>query len=308
MRTFLLLVITSFCYQHISAQALFYESFDYVEYLLDDDVYSWTSVNASSPLGTASEFSWFQADMSMGIDAHMGPEANGYIQADRYATSATTGGTISNWLITPVLYLFNGDSVRFHAISHNNLERPDKIEVRVSTLGSESVMPTSASDVGSFTYLIGVINPDMSTTGFPSVANGDAWRLYRFLVAGFPNGGECRVAIRYVVNNAGSSGPNGSAIGIDEFYIVGPDGYVGTYKDIEIQTLRCYPNPTTSLLYVPATLKQVRILSADGRTQLTRDRLQSNEALDVVHLANGIYTMIGLNDDGTQTVLRFIKQ
>lgn len=308
MRTFLLLLFSSFFYHHSSAQALLYESFDDVEYLLDDDVYSWTSVNASSPLGTASEFSWFQADMSMGIDAHMGPESHSYMQADRYSTSATTGGTISNWLITPVLYLYNGDSVRFHAISHNNLERPDKIEVRVSTLGAESVLPTSASDVGSFTYLIGVINPDMTPTGFPSVANGDSWKLYRFLVAGFPNGGECRVAIRYVVNNAGSLGPNGSAIGIDEFYIVGPEGYVAIEKAMEQQGLRCYPNPTTSNVYVPAPLKQVRIVSADGKTHLTRDRLQNNEALYVAHLANGIYTMIGLNDEGTQTVLRFIKQ
>jgi hypothetical protein len=308
MRTFLLLFISSIFYHHTSAQALFYESFDDIEYLLDDDVYSWTSVNASSPLGTPSESSWFQADMSMGIDALMGPEPNDYIQADRYATSATTGGTISNWLITPVLYLHNGDSVRFHAISHNNLERPDKIEVRVSTLGAESVLPSSATDVGSFTYLIGVINPDMSSTGFPSVANSDTWKLYRFLVAGFPNGGECRVALRYVVNNAGSAGPNGSAIGIDEFYIVGPEGYVGTDKIEEKQMLRCYPNPTTSHIYVPSNLKQVRILSVDGKAQLMFDRLQSNEAIDVSSLTNGIYNIIGLNDEGTQTVLRFIKQ
>ncbi|HEY8403817.1 MAG TPA: choice-of-anchor J domain-containing protein [Flavobacteriales bacterium] len=308
MRTFLLLLMTLSGYATASAQALFHEPFDYVEFLFGEDINSWRSINVSSPLGTPSEYSWFQADMSMGIHAHMGPEEHCYIQADRYATSAATGGTISNWLISPVLYLFNGDSVRFHAISHNNLERPDKIEVRVSTLGAESIMPTSATDVGSFNYLIGVINPDMTTTGFPSVANGDAWKLYRFPVAGFPNGGECRVAIRYIVNNAGSSGPNGSAVGIDEFYIVGPDGYIGTEKTINHQLLHCYPNPAASHIAMTASLQQVRILSVDGQVQFIRERVQSNETIDVTHLAPGIYTIVGHKDDDTPVVMRFIKQ
>lgn len=304
-------LLSLLCFLSIKAsysQGIFYESFDYVNEVAGDELYEWKIINTSDPLGTDSDECWYQADMSMGINAHMGPEANSYIQADRFSTSATTGGTISAWLISPLLFASNGDSVRFHAISHSSDNRPDKIEVRISTLGAESVMPTSANDVGSFNILIGVINPDLTASGFPSVNNGDNWQLYRFLVAGFSFGEECRIAIRYIVNNAGAQGPNASAVGIDEFYLVGPEGYVGVEESKTAQAFKLYPNPTTDNFRIPVNLTDLQVIDLNNRVILNQNVMNAQAALNVSGLNSGIYIVKGKMEDGSIVHSRLIKQ
>lgn len=310
MKRFILVLIAFLSISFANAQLYFYESFDFVNEVISDDTpYNWKVVNASSPLGTSSAESWYQADMSMGINAYWGNEENSYIQADRFATSATTGGMISNWLISPSLILSNGDSVRFHAISYDSANHPDKIEVRISTLGEESILPTSANDVGSFNILIGAINPDLNTADFPSVNNGDFWSLYRFLVGGIGFGVNARVAIRYVVSDAGSEGPNGSAIGLDEFYIVGPEGYLSVPPSKNVSEFAVFPNPAHNHIFLPQENIQngkITIYNINGHAVYQSEDIKQNNRIDISFLNRGMY-ILQSTSNGISQSSRFIK-
>jgi len=308
MKRIILIALTLKFVISASAQLIYHEHFDFVEGLIGESDYEWRFLNVSNPLGTVSEESWYQADLSMGITAYMGEHQYSYIQADRFSTSATTGGTISNWLIAPMVILSDGDSVRFHAISHDNAARPDKIEVRISPLGSNTVYPTSANDIGSFNILIGVINPDLTTSGFPAVTNDQTWTSYRFPVAGINFGNECRVALRYSVPNAGSQGPNGSAIGIDEFYMVGPQGYVSVDEIKTNKTIQAFPNPTADNVRINYNLSDLQIIDINGRVVFYQGIATNQTILNISSLSAGIYILKGKCEDESIVYTKLIKQ
>lgn len=311
MKKFLLAILLFVGTLSLSSQVYYYETFDFVEGIIGEEFYDWKLVNASSPLGTASAESWYQADMTMGINAYAGLEPNCYVQADKFSTSATTGGTISNWIISPMVTLSDGDSVRFYAISYDNLHRPDRIEVRVSTLGMNSIYPTSANDVGSFTTLIGVINPDQTTDGFPSVQNGQTWEWYHFVVSGIDFGNDARVALRYYVEEAGSQGPNGSAIGIDDFFILGPEGWTTVDESNHNNQIKVYPNPANDFIRIATENNsppdKVEILDMNGRTINEVSSILNRQTIDVSNLSQGIYALRITTTDKKVTTSRFVK-
>lgn len=291
------------------SQVFIYETFDYVAGIIGNEVYDWRIVNASEPAGTGT---WTQADMTMGIGAYIGLEPNCYMQVDKFSTSAATDGTISTWILSPELILSDGDSVRFHTVSYDNGNRPDRLEVRVSTLGINSVLPTSAEDVGSFTTLIGVINPTLSATGYPSILNGQGWTDYRFVVSGIDFGNYCRVALRYYVENAGSQGPNGSAIAIDELYITGPEGFVNVEHVGQAASVTVYPNPAEEQLrfrtHGGAAIKELEIVDLNGRVVLSVGNSTLTETVDISRLNTGLYFIHARLNDGKIERMRFVKK
>ncbi len=293
-------------------QVILYQSFDFLEGIVGDENYDWKLLNVSNPIGTVSNESWFQADGTMGINAYMGLEPNCYVQADRYVTSAVTGGTISNWLISPVIILSDGDSVRFHTISYDNINRPDKIEIRVSTLGENSVLPTSATEAGSFNILIGVINADLTTTGFPCVQNGQTWTRYSFPVAGINFGNDCRVAIRYFVPNSGLQGPNGSAVGIDEFYITGPDGFINVDENSSKESITIYPNPASDFIRISSSnnssICELEVLDMSGRNVYSAIVNTLSAQIDVSFLNTGFYLIKSKTTSGKILNTKFLKK
>src|SRR4051794_23253334 len=91
------------------------------------------------------------------------PPANGgngtYFSTDATAAGDTTG-TVSDWLLTPVITLHNGDVIKFSTTTRfaadGGEEGPSRLQVRVSTSGaSTNVGTTSAfTDVGVFNLLV----------------------------------------------------------------------------------------------------------------------------------------------------------
>jgi subtilisin family serine protease len=168
----------------------------------------WAIVNNSSPAGSAT---WFQGS-SAAFPAHRGP-ANSFIAVNFNSGSGLA--TLSNWLITPEVELFNGLELRFWTRRPDqNFE--DRLQVRLSTAGPSTDVGTTATSVGDFTELLLDINPTYAANGYPRV-----WTEFTVTVSGLPEPTTGRFAFRYFVENGGPSGANSNFIGIDSVSIGG---------------------------------------------------------------------------------------
>jgi len=171
---------------------------------------------------------WFEQNNSV-------PGLTNYFQGNAvvFAAQATTGylgtnfnntsglNTISNWMVTPVRQLANGQSFAFWTRTVDAPAFPDRLQVRMSLAGSSTNVGTTATSVGDFTTLLLDINPTYTTAGYPNV-----WTRYEVILSGIAAPTNGRLAFRYFVENAGPSGANSDYIGIDE--VVYTSGAVNT--------------------------------------------------------------------------------
>lgn len=169
----------------------------------------WSVSNQSSPIGTGS---WFTGNTEV-ITAYNGP-ANGYIAVNFQSGSGAS--TLSNWLMTPVVTVQNGDEVSFYTRIPANAY-PDRMELRMSTLGASSTDPVGATAVGSYTTLCTSVNPNLTTTGYPAT-----WTKITYVVSGLTGQVATRFALRYFVTDGGPSGNNSNYVGVDAFKIKRP--------------------------------------------------------------------------------------
>ncbi|HSM50273.1 MAG TPA: IPTL-CTERM sorting domain-containing protein [Thermoanaerobaculia bacterium] len=168
----------------------------------------WFFQNNSAPLGLTD---WFQGNDTV-FPAHAGaPTA--YIGANFNNTGGV--GTISNWMLTPEMPLFDGDSISFWTRTSAGSIWPDRLELRLSTNGASANVGTLATDVGDFTTLLLSVNPTLVQGGYPEV-----WTQYTATLAGIPAAATGRYAFRYFVTNGGPSGSASNYIGIDTLEIV----------------------------------------------------------------------------------------
>jgi hypothetical protein len=174
----------------------------------------WTVINRSSP---SSGVDWKQG-VTLFFD-----KVGGYsgFNAYSYTTSPTefiyvasfnssAGVNISSWLITPVLYVKNGDKISFYtrADSCNNC----KEQMQVLINKSESTETgNSFNSTGSFTNSVLEINPSRTVNGYP--AN---WNYYEYTFSGITGQQNTRVAFRYFVPVSDVS----KGIGIDQFRFI----------------------------------------------------------------------------------------
>jgi uncharacterized repeat protein (TIGR01451 family) len=165
----------------------------------------WFMQNNSSPLGVTG---WFQGNDTV-FPAQAGATTS-YIGANYNNTAGT--GTISNWLLTPVLNLNDGDTVSFWTRTATGTLWPDRLELRMSTNGASTNVGTLATDVGDFTTVITTVNPTLIVSGYPQV-----WTEYVETISGVPTPTDGRLAFRYWVTDGGPSGANSNYIGIDTF-------------------------------------------------------------------------------------------
>ena len=128
------------------------ESFDDIT---DLESKGWIISNQSSPTGM---IDWFQGNTAV-FDSHNG-EANAYI-ASNY-NSVDNFGTISNWLITPTVSVRDGDVLSFWTRTSTGSTWNDRLEVRSSQ--GAMTLPSGATDVGSFTNVMLIINDDYDLT------------------------------------------------------------------------------------------------------------------------------------------------
>ena len=169
-------------------------------------VAGWATKQNSSPLGPTG---WFQGTPAA-FPSFSGA-ANSYIAADYQNTDPAGTGTISNWLITPVLNIKNGDLVTFYSRIPAGAEFPDRLEIRVSANGNSIDVGNTATSVGDFTTVILTINPTLVTGVYPKV-----WTQFTATVSGVAAPTTGRIAFRYYDTDAGGNAPNGNYIGIDD--------------------------------------------------------------------------------------------
>ena len=203
----------------------------------------WFAQNNSSPVGPTG---WFQGDNTV-FPAHTGIPPASYFAAN-FDNTAGGANTISNWLLTPVVGLQDGASITFYTrtrASNPVPDRPDRLQVRLSTNGGSTNVGFGPTDVGDFTTLMLDINPTYQTAGvYP-----ETWTQYTVTVAGVPLPTGGRFAFRYFVENSGPGGPNSEYIGIDSFHFNGFCGPLPTAT--ATATFTSTATPTATVTFTP---------------------------------------------------------
>ncbi len=181
----------------------------------------WQFLNVSNPLGLGSwqnggePVPFFSAYSNHGVNA-------GFIGTDYTSTSAQQG-IISNWLVSPEIWMQDGDQIIFYTRAFtaydgvsDTTDFGNSLEVRTSPAVS-SLNVGSGDLTGTFTNLLLDINPKLV---YSSVIHSDVgayptqWTRFAVTVSGIDKPEKGRFAFRYYVTNGGSNG-NASGVGID---------------------------------------------------------------------------------------------
>lgn len=154
----------------------------------------------------------------------------GFIGADYLSTSAAAG-VISNWLISPVITMQNGDKIVFYtrtalyALSAtDSTDFANRLQVRMNGR-NDGTNVGNGNDVGDFTTTLLDINPDYieahtSPALFDPRAYPVRWTRFEAKVGGLNGPTQGRFAFRYYVEGGGSNGL-GSGVAIDSVAYVG---------------------------------------------------------------------------------------
>lgn len=257
---------------------------------------NWFTVNNSNP---SNGNIWYQ---DAGTFTANSGAANSSIIAGWYCTDTVGTGDASVWLFTPPVILNNGDSISFYTISYNNAVYPDRMELRLNTTTTDTLVGTTSTSVGNYTTLLLTINPLLDTVNYPMV-----WTKYSVLLTGM-SGNPGRIAFRYVVPNTGGSGVNGSIVGIDDFY----------FKSILMSTpqlekegaLQLFPNPVIDNLTINSNENNEGnyfIYDASGKVVLTGTSNSVDQKINVASLDKGIYSIILTTKTGSYSQ-KFVKE
>lgn len=146
--------------------------------------------------------------------------ADGSCTLSSFASTQQDGGTISNWIVTPLVNFAPDASVSFQTRTKPGSLFPDRLQVRACNSGPCTNLGTSAEDVGDFTTLLLDINPGEVQSGFP-----EDWSFYSLGFAdGLPTSGSGRIAFRYYVHDSGQNGTRGNLIGLDRVVVSAGQG------------------------------------------------------------------------------------
>ena len=226
------------------------------------------------------------------------------------SSAATTGATISNWLISPAIDVQNGDIVSFYTrigknTTANNASFADNLELRMNTDPAFGADPsTGSTDVGGFTDLLVEVNPNLDLTSYPSV-----WTKYSATISGLSSPGSVEFALRYFVTDGGPNGNNSDIIGVDTFSVDRPA--LSVNENSIIENFKIYPNPATNVINVAAknatAINSVQVTDVNGRVVLSKDVNASAYAIDSSGLTAGVYLVKVSSDLGSGTT-KIVKQ
>ncbi len=228
--------------------------------LLDSS--GWLKKNKSEPPGITG---WSQGDFNSFV-AQAGPYGS-FVSANYLNTSGS--GTISNWLMTPVRTLADGDVVSFYTRTVSGSTYAERLEVRMSLSGASDHVGDGAMDVGDFSTLLLTINPNLLPTGYPQF-----WMQYSVTLSGIPNPTPGRLAFRYFVTDGGPSGFNSNYIGIDTFSYTSTT-ISSTGVEHDVPQVGIHPNPTRDQVRLKAPWigdepMELSIHDSRGRRMLER--------------------------------------
>ena len=219
------------------------------------------------------------------------------------ATGATGSGPISNWLITPVITVQNGDVVSFYTrIGRNGVALyADRLQLRMSTNGGFTANPsTGATDLGDFTNLLIDVNPSLNLTDYPVT-----WTQESYTVTGLTGSTDVKFAFRYFVNDGGQDGLQSDIIGIDTFSVDRPLATDSFIKN----NFSVYPNPANNVININKTknvaMASAQITDINGRVVKTVNSEVSQ--INISDLNAGVYMLKIVTAEGTGTT-KIIKK
>ena len=153
---------------------------------------------------------WSVADSSS--DGIMPFDGTGFLYSD-YNASSTVEGSISNWAISPALFMQNGDKISFYTRSRGTSDGyGDRLQLRLNIFNSSDSIGKSSSDIGHFTTPLVDVNPLYKITSpgdYPT-----EWTKYEGIIQGLNKPDSGRFALRYFVELNGGS--NGDEIAVDK--------------------------------------------------------------------------------------------
>lgn len=155
----------------------------------------WFAINESTPIGTTGVF-------TSTLFAPTPPGGGAQHLAMNFNSTAGTG-TISTWMMSPVLNINNGDQISFFTQSPPGSTFPDRVRLQLSSNGASTA-------TGDFTNVLLTINDGLVQGGYPG-----AWTQFTATVSGLGGPGTGRFAFHYDVTNGGPSGANSDFVGFD---------------------------------------------------------------------------------------------
>ena len=130
-----------------------------------------------------------------------------------YQAATDFDGNISDWLISPKLFLQNGDKISFYTLSSGSVDGyGDRLQLRLNVFNTSDSIGATSTDVGHFTIPLLDINPlyKIQPPGdYPST-----WTKYEATITGLNQPDSGRFALRYFVEVNG--GFNGDEIAVDK--------------------------------------------------------------------------------------------
>ncbi len=285
---------------------VFKENFDTVSAMIGR---GWQTINKSNPLGIGE---WMQGNNNVGANALSGNPSS-YAQVDYTSTDAIgTTNTISDWLLTPPVLLENADSITFYTLSFNSAAYPDRLELRLSPMGSSDSVGVNDTTVGHFSTLVVSINPNLDFISFPSVTtDSSGWTKYKGYVTGLSGPTSCRLGFRYYVTNGGFAGANSSTIGIDSFLIVRFPPDLGINENDLNVGIKLYPNPARDNVNISISKSgnyQVDIYSVLGQ-KVQSFKTETSKNIEVSNLSKGLYTIRVIEiQSGKYKTVPFVKE
>lgn len=269
-----LFVLAAICVFTVNAQQVLTQNFNSLSSAISAN--NWIRTNNSSPVGTNS---WFQGNPGV-FPAFNGADS-AYIAANYNSTAGT--GTISNWLISPTVTVFDGGVLEFATRTNTSLPQniaPDRLEVYLST-GVGSNVGTTASSVGTFSTQLVTVNANLTTSGYPTV-----WTVYTATLSGITGTVSGRFGFRYHVPSAGPTGTNSSYIGIDGVKF----------------TLPC-PHPTLTVASSTNNICSGSIitLSVSGAATYAWNTGHTTSTVNVAPQGNTVYTVTGTSTPSCTT-------
>ncbi|MFT3795141.1 choice-of-anchor J domain-containing protein [Flavobacterium sp.] len=290
MKKLLLVLSLSFSFVAAHAQYILIENFDTVPGI------GWTRTNQSEPVGIGT---WRQGVTTQFDAGAFNGDPTSFAMVN--SASAQGNGTISNWLISPNISLENGDVIRFFSrvglpVGQVAVTFPDRLEMRISTNGVATALPSGANSVGDFTTLCLTINEALTTTGYPT-----SWTLYEYTISGLSAPTDCKIALRYFVTNGGTQGTNSNIVGVDLFSI---ERTLGT-EDFFKRHFTIFPNPANEVLTIKnndnTVFNSVLVTDVNGRTIKQFSNKVSEMQINIADLASGVYCVKVISDQGSGT-------
>ncbi|WDO14241.1 T9SS type A sorting domain-containing protein [Flavobacterium sp. WW92] len=295
-----------------NAQNVFSYGFDGTTESLD--AAGWIRTNQSTPATTTL---WTNADYEgplenpiFGSDSPVGHAGgtNSFALVNYTSTgtinpvtgAASGSGNISNWLITPVITVQNGDIVSFYTRkgTDGTEDYPDRLELRMSSATTHTTPTGGATNVGSFTTVGVTVNPTL-VSGF---VYPKTWTQYTFTVSGLAAPTAVKFAFRYFVNNGGAAGANSDIIGIDTFSV---DRTLST-NDFFASNFAVYPNPSNGLVNLASknnmAINAIQITDLNGRVVRNINTNGVSETqINISDLTTGLYFLNVQTDSGSGT-------